>query len=440
MCDTFVALADATADGSVILGKNSDREPNEGHEVVLVPAGEHSPGDRLRCTYLEIDQAPRTHAVLLSKPYWIWGAEMGANEHGVVIGNEAVFTKAPREQADGLIGMDLLRLGLERAATAEEALDVITSLLSRHGQGGRCGHTADLRYDNSFLIADPHGAWVLETAGREWAAERVRSRRSISNAITIGASADRSSPGLVGLAVDKGWSRSAADFDFGRDASDFLYTRFSDARARQCRTTDELAAAGGGIDVAAAIRLLRDHGGADAGFTPARGLLGQSVCAHAGYGPVRISQSTGSWVSHLAPDGTATHWLTATSAPCTSVFKPVWFDGALPELGARPTGTYDPGSLWWRHEDLHRATLADYARLHALYRDDLLALEQRLREHAAGCASTDDRRRCTEQAFADAGAAEQRWADAVAAAAGRRYAPGLFGRAWRAFDRAAGRG
>ena len=234
MCDTFVALADATADGSVILAKNSDREPNEAHEVVLVPAQDHEAGATVRCTYLEIAQVPRTHAVLLAKPYWIWGAEMGANEHGVVIGNEAVFTKVPHEDVDGLIGMDLLRLALERAATAEEAVEVITGLLEQHGQGGSCGHTSDLRYDNSFLVADPGGAWVVETAGREWAAQRVDSVRSISNAITLGRDADIVSTGLVRHAVDNGWSRSATQFDFSRDYSDFLYTRFSDARTRQC--------------------------------------------------------------------------------------------------------------------------------------------------------------------------------------------------------------
>ena len=68
----------------------------------------------MRATYIEIAQVPHTHAVVLAKPYWIWGAEMGVNEHGVSIGNEAVFTKAQREKQPGLLGMDLLRLGLER--------------------------------------------------------------------------------------------------------------------------------------------------------------------------------------------------------------------------------------------------------------------------------------------------------------------------------------
>ncbi|HNL51292.1 MAG TPA: peptidase C69, partial [Actinomycetota bacterium] len=82
MCDTFVSLPDATTDASVILGKNSDREPNEAHEVVMIPAADHDRA-RVKATYLDIAQASHTHAVLLSKPYWIWGAEMGVNEHGV---------------------------------------------------------------------------------------------------------------------------------------------------------------------------------------------------------------------------------------------------------------------------------------------------------------------------------------------------------------------
>lgn len=43
MCDTFVAVTEATADGSVILGKNSDREPNEAQPIVHLPAADHEP-------------------------------------------------------------------------------------------------------------------------------------------------------------------------------------------------------------------------------------------------------------------------------------------------------------------------------------------------------------------------------------------------------------
>ena len=73
MCDTIVATPSASSDGAVLFGKNSDREPNEAHHVLTVPAEDHSPGSRVACTYIDIPQARHTHAVLLAKPFWIWG-------------------------------------------------------------------------------------------------------------------------------------------------------------------------------------------------------------------------------------------------------------------------------------------------------------------------------------------------------------------------------
>lgn len=414
MCDTFVSLPEATADGSVILGKNSDREPNEAHELLMTPAATTTRAS-VRATYIEIDQAPRTHAVILSKPYWIWGAEMGVNEHGVAIGNEAVFTKAKRENEPGLLGMDLLRLGLERGGTAEEAVEVITTLLTRHGQHGQAGHTHKLLYDNSFIISDRREAWVLETVGRDWAAQRVSGTASISNGLTL-AHAERTSAGLQGVKVT--------------DRSDFLYTRFSDSAARQCRTSDALKADRGHLDVAAAMHLLRDHGDAGPDWSPATGVTGQTVCAHAGFGPIRVAQSTGSMVSHVSGDD-ITVWLTGTSAPCTSVFKPVWFDGGLPDL--KPPGkTFDPSTMWWRHELLHRAVLRNYPErmtTSAKLRDDL---ESQFLAGAAG-----DRAGFTQRCFAEAMAAEDRWLQSAQDVPVTKI-PALYRRAWRKWDELAG--
>ena len=171
MCDTLVATGEATADGTVILAKNSDREPNEAQALTHVPRAKHAAGATIQCTYIDIPQVPETYEVLLSRPFWMWGCEMGANERGVAIGNEAVFTKEPYNKEAGLTGMDLIRLALERADTARGALDIITGLLDAHGQGGNGGFQHKLYYHNSFIIADPGDAWVLETAGRLWAAE-----------------------------------------------------------------------------------------------------------------------------------------------------------------------------------------------------------------------------------------------------------------------------
>ncbi len=361
MCDTFVALKNATVDGSVIFGKNSDRDPNEAQELLLIPHTVHPEGSEVQCTYISIPQVRETNAVLLSKPFWIWGAEMGANEHGVVIGNEAVFTKVPYDKEPGLIGMDFLRLALERAATADEALDVMIELLEKYGQGGNHGSLHPMYYHNSCLIADHDTAWVFETAGKHWAAERVTDVRSISNIITIGNHWDRASDDLVSFAVSKDWCKSEADFDFGACYSDFLYSTFAAGKHRFCQTRDSLQANVGKVDVPFAMHLLRNHGpesGED--WRPGKGITGAEVCMHASFGPIRISQTTGSMISHLTEDGD-THWVTGTSAPCTSVFKPVWFEGGLPDLGPSPTEVYNDETLWWQHENLHREILRDYA-------------------------------------------------------------------------------
>ena len=140
MCDTMVARPGETASGALLFAKNSDREANEAQYLLHMPRIRHEVGAGLRCTYISIPQVAETHAVLLSRPFWMWGAEMGANEHGLVIGNEAVYAKIAPQKEPALLGMDLVRLALERAADAAEALDVITTLLERHGQGGNCAH------------------------------------------------------------------------------------------------------------------------------------------------------------------------------------------------------------------------------------------------------------------------------------------------------------
>ena len=151
-CDTFAFFPPG---GGVLFAKNSDRDANEASRTCHLKAESH--GDaQLHATYITIPQAQETHEVLLCCPCWTWGAEMGANSHGVVAGNEALLhTLAPPATPQlGLIGMDLLRLALERATTAEAALGVITSHLEAHGQEGDCGLDHPFFYWNAFLLAD----------------------------------------------------------------------------------------------------------------------------------------------------------------------------------------------------------------------------------------------------------------------------------------------
>jgi len=441
VCDTFVALNNATRDGSVIFGKNSDRHPNEAHELILIPRATHPKGAEVECTYIRVPQVRETNAVFLSKPFWIWGAEMGANEHGVVIGNEAVFTKVPYDKNPGLIGMDFIRLALERSATADEALDVMIELLETYGQGGNAMFLHKLFYHNGFLIADPKGAWIFETAGKHWAAEKVRDVRTISNLISIGSTWDRASSELVSHAVSKGWCKNADTFNFSDCYSDLIYTKFAAGDHRSCRIGDLLHENMGEIDVPFGMKTLRDHGPrADEDWLPGKGVTGVEVCMHASFGPVRGSQTTGSMISHLTPNG-HTHWVTGTSAACTSIFKPVWLDSGLPNLDPTPTGTYEVATMWWRHENLHREILRDYANRIKLIQAERDSLEEKFLNEVDECIQSpvDNRLQLTKQCFEDAANAEENWLDRVSDQPPVKRRPILDQIAWQGFDRKANR-
>jgi secernin len=376
MCDTLVAMPPATADGAVWLGKNSDREPGEAQLVEHVPGRAHAPGARLRCTYLEIAQAERTNEILISRPFWMWGAEMGVNQHGLAIGNEAVFTRVP-VAATGLTGMDLVRLALERAASARAALDVVTALIAEHGQGGGCGHRQrGFTYHNSFVLADPAEAWVLETAGPHWVAQRVRELRTISNALSIGQDFDLVSEGAYPFARGRGWCRSAADFDFARCFGAPAYRLLAGGAVRSACTLRALEARRGRrgrLGQQDFFDALRDHASA----TPDRGWRMTMPCAHASWQPTRRSgQTTASMVCRLHAGGPLA-WLTGTSSPCISVFKPVALGGPLLAPGPAAGEGHDPESLFWRHERLHRLVLAGYDQRRAAFEAERLALEAR---------------------------------------------------------------
>jgi secernin len=335
MCDTQVQVGP----DAVWFAKNSDREPSEPQPVVRVDAVRGDAAPLVRATYIEVPQVPDRHAVLLSRPVWCWGAEMGVNQHGVAIGNEAIFSTR-RSTQPALLGMDLVRLGLERGASAAEALDVMTGLLARHGQGGPAGfHDKSFCYDSSFLIADPREAWVLETAGREWAARRVDRCYAISNQLTLGRERDRASPALP------------ADADFARRFDTRFMPFFARSAQRRALSLSHLTR-GAPPSLARLAFQLRAHQGD--GEDPAAGSNGD-VCMHA-HGFIRRHQTTGSMIARLAPGG-PTVLFTGTSAPCLSIFRPAGFEGDFSVL--TPPGREVEALLWRRHEFLHRRALAD---------------------------------------------------------------------------------
>jgi len=381
----------------VLFAKNSDRDPNEPQVLDWQPRTTNPRGEQVRATWITIDQVAETSAVLLSRPFWMWGAEIGANEHGVTIGNEAVFTREPYASS-GLTGMDLVRLGLERSSTATEAVEVITSLLERHGQGGGCGHEKrDFTYHNSFIVADPCHAYVVETAGARWAIEQVTSgARSISNGLTIP--------------------------DFAERYADRLHTHFS--RCRQRRAITETAA-GRATGVGDLMAVLRDHGtgGWSPRYSALTGAMG-APCMHPS-GLAAASQTTASWVAELCPSGSS-HWVTATAAPCTGLFKPVSVTEPL-DLGPEPIDRFDQRCLWWRHEVLHRRALADPDRLIPRFAGERAEVEALWREAPPE----------PGEAFAEADRLLRSWTDLVHQGAAHDRRPPWVRRYWQVRDRRA---
>ena len=366
MCDTMGFFHE----GSAIFAKNSDRSPNEPQVLEYIPAKDHEETE-LKVTYTTIPQVPHTKAILISRPVWLWGAEMGVNEDGVCIGNEAVFTKgAYHKENDTLIGMDYLRLALERASTAKEAVDVITELLPVYGQGGNCAYDHKFYYDNSYLIMDRNRIFILETADKTWTCSEVE-RGSISN-------------------------RLSQDRKFAKKNIDPLYSKFSGSADRLKQSSTCLVGAASVPDM---FRALRNHApGVKNPF--AEGTV-NSVCMH--FGGVVGDHSTSSMVVELKDDIRV--WVTGTSTPCVSLFKPYRF-------GDTPTAPVyaekDPAAeAYWRGAELFRRTLLCHELPPEFYaeRD---ALEAEFLQKAA--AGTDPVALAKEAAEADQ-AFYAKWAD-----------------------------
>lgn len=437
MCDTFIIPSVFTADGSLLFGKNSDREPNEAQALEYYPSRHYGPGRQVKCTYITIPQKEQTHAAILCRPFWMWGAEMGANEHGVVIGNEAVWSRVPVCREPRLTGMDLLRLALERSANAESALETIVQLLADHGQGGICGYRdRNMSYHNSFIIADPTKAWVLETAGPYWAARKITTPYAISNGYTIEEDFQRSHPDLIQAARNNGWCKKGDEFSFCRIYSDRFYTYFSASAQRRKRTRcllekipDKKSA-----EVKTAFSILRDHGEKD--YHPDRHLLGSRICAHAGYPLTRLAtQTTGSMVAHFGPKKRQ-FWFTGTSSPCIGIFKPVQFGSSpLPDKGLSPGAVFDETCHWWLHEKLHRQVLQNYSRRAPLIQGERNQLESTFLQECQN--NHGDISHQTKDAFNRSRAHTKKWFESIDQSPIKQSGNFVFRNFWKKMNKSA---
>ena len=341
MCDTFATFASHGA----LFAKNSDRPRNE-PQVVRWHAPRRATHE-LATQYLTIADADAC-GILISQPTWLWGAEHGVNEHGVAIGNERLWPDRPYDDEPALIGMDLVRLGLERGASADEACEVITDLLGQHGQGGTCDATTNEPYDSSFLVADAFGGWVIETFGSEWVAAPIDRAGAISNRYGIGRDWTRSSTGVSPSFSTLDWHDARVD------------TRIADHRLR---ATEACAAANLELDPSVAIATLRDHGSGPWGRPGHEGeavgddLSGITVCMHG----ESLSTTTASMVARLhRRDHDPEVWV-CIGSPCTGEYVEVDLDAVSEELAEE--------SRWWEAAAVRDRVESDHLALAAVRAD-----------------------------------------------------------------------
>jgi len=329
-------------------------------------------------------------------PAWCWGFEHGVNEHGVAIGNHATWSREPLEAEPGLIGMDLVRLGLERGRDAREALEVIATLLEMHGQGGPSfSIEGDDGYQNSFVIADGRSAWVLETTARAWAARSVDGA-SLTNALTLGTGWEIGSRDLERSALSQGFWKSNARLDFKAAYGiagwpSFLTDRRQEAAMRRLE--------GPTLSLADLKAWLCDHG--DVGAPPDAGREVEdpdrySVCMHAD----PMSMTTASIAVRLPETVDRRPWPVWISfaTPCTGIFVPVYLDGVIPASFASAGTSGDAGtpSVWSAMRDLQERATKDFDRSLPIIREGWRALERdvevdrmRVEQDVANCYAED---------------------------------------------------
>jgi len=364
-CDTWVALANASKTGNVIFAKNSDRTAFDCQPLMFYPGKKWEKGSEINLGRISIPQMKETYATMGSSPYWCWGYEEGINEYGVVIGNEGVFTRilieeiaaaqAGKNPPLGPTGMDLLRLGLERGKTARESLDAITGLVEKYGQFGSGLPTYNEAgaYHNSYIIADPDEAWILETAGKQWIARQLKKGvASISNKLSITNNWDLSSKDLVNYAVKKGWWQKENKNEFNFTEAYSVDTPMEKMRSRRAQIRSDcslnlLLEKEGEVDLHWMKRIARDR---------------------STFPSLDLEQTASSCVAILpkSDDELPVFWW-CPSVPSNSCYIPFFIHGSgLPKIVSKAgtvgkcivppskikADSFSPDSYWWLFRDL----------------------------------------------------------------------------------------
>lgn len=152
-CTSMLVSKGATTDGATFVTYAADAHELYG-ELYYTPARHHAPG-AMRDIF-EWDTGKFLGRI--PQPAATYSVVGNMNEHQLSIG-ESTF--GGREELAGPAGIvdygSLIYTALERAKTAREAIQVMTTLVAEHGYASS---------GESFSIADPKEAWLLEMIGK----------------------------------------------------------------------------------------------------------------------------------------------------------------------------------------------------------------------------------------------------------------------------------
>jgi len=164
-CTNFLVTKGASADGSTMITYTCDGEflPH----LRYLPPEDHDPGD-----YEEIKNWGGKGLGKIKQVPHTYGVVQLMNEHQLVIGETTFTGREDLRNPDGLLHYwTLMRLALQRARTAREAIRVMAELVEEYGYRST---------GESFSIADPNEVWIMEMIGPGpggkgaiWVARRV---------------------------------------------------------------------------------------------------------------------------------------------------------------------------------------------------------------------------------------------------------------------------
>jgi len=224
-CTTLLVGKDATQDGSVLAAFNSDG--GTASWLMLQPREQHPAGEQIP---IYRDWRTEKHDIATQIPQVRETAQVlgtdylpAMNEHGVGIVVNACRSRRllNRDSKSCLSHFQLLRIALERARTAWEAILLMGSLVEQHG----LLDIGPFPSGKNIGVFDPKEAWWFEApGGHEWAAARVPDNAVSFNAnrFWLGelnlddAENVMASSGVVTFAIEQGWydPKCGRAFDF----------------------------------------------------------------------------------------------------------------------------------------------------------------------------------------------------------------------------------